>query len=148
MTVTLAQFGALQAALAADGETFERHAAAVDFLDGEGFSILLATAFVTAARRYFPAGWSRGDVVRFVGHFRARNRGAIEHLSVSAAEQMLLSALSGKPMTRHFDENTKSIAQFALLAELVRDFSEQEVSVFLAEVRGQADTWLMQRSNQ
>jgi hypothetical protein len=148
MTVTPAQSLALRAALTGDEETFERLAAAADFLNGEGFPILVATAFVAAVQRRFLPGWSRGDVVRFVGHLRARNDGAHENLSATAAEQMLLSVLRREPVAREFDENTKSIAQFALLTELVNDLTEQELGTFLAEAREQADAWLAQHSVQ
>jgi hypothetical protein len=148
MTVTPAQFAALRAALTGDEETFERLAAAADFLNGKGFPILVATAFVTAAQQRFPPGWSSGDIVRFVGRIRARNGGAREDLSATTAEQMLLSVLSEEPMAAEFDENAKGIAQVALLTELVGDFNEQDLSMFLAEVREQADAWLAQHSDQ
>ena len=148
MTVTPAQFAALRAALTGDEETFERLTAAADFLNGEGFPVLVATAFVAAARQRFPPGWSRGDVVRFVGHLRARDGGAHEDLSATAAEQMLLSTLRGEPMGGQFDDFMKGYAQFALLAELVRDLNEQELSTFLAAAREQADAWLVQHSDQ
>jgi hypothetical protein len=147
MTVTPDQFAALQAALAGDEETFERLAAAADFLNGEGFPVLVATAFVTAAQRRFPPGWSRGDIVRFVGHLRAHDGGANADLSAMTAEQMLISVLSGEPIAGEFDENAKGIAQFALLAELVSDLNEHDLSMFLAQAREQADAWLAQHVN-
>jgi hypothetical protein len=147
MSVTPAQFAALRAALAGDEESFERLAAAADFLDGEGFPVLVATAFVTAAQRRFPPGWSRGDIVRFVGQLRAHDGGAHEDLSATTAEQMLISVLSGEPMAGEFDENAKGIAQVALLAELVSDLNEHDLSMFLAQSREQADAWLAQHVN-
>jgi hypothetical protein len=147
MSVTSPQFAALRAALAGDGEAFERLAAAADFLDGEGFPVLVATAFVTAAQRRFPPGWSRGDIVRFVGHLRAHDGGANADLSAMTAEQMLISVLSGEPIAGEFDENAKGIAQFALLAELVSDLNEHDLSMFLAQAREQADAWLAQHVN-
>ena len=60
---------------------------------------------------------------------------------------MLLSVLHKEPVAREFDENTKSIAQVALLTELVNDLTEQELGMFLAEAREQADAWLAQRSD-
>jgi hypothetical protein len=63
-------------------------------------------------------------------------------LSATAAEQMLLSTLRGEPMSGQFDDFMKGYAQFALLAELVRGLSEQELNTFLAEAREQADAWL------
>ena len=148
MTVTPAQFAALRAALDGDEETFERLAASAGFFDSEGFSFLVAAAFSTAVQRSFPPGWSTGDVVRFVGHLRARNGGALVDLNAAAAEQMLFGVLRGKPMLQEFDENTKGIAQFSVLAGLVSDLNEQDLSTFLAGAREQADAWLAQHADQ
>lgn len=148
MTVTPAQAATLRAALVGDDDAFNRLSTDPDVAKGEGFPILAAAAFAAAAQRRFPPGWSGGDVVRFVGHLRARSEGAYENLSATAAEQMLLSILRGEPMDGQFDDFMKGYAQFALLAELVRDLSEQELSTFLAEAREQADTWLAQHGDQ
>jgi hypothetical protein len=141
MTVTSVHVAALRAALAGDGESFERLSASLGAEDQE-LPVLMATAFVAAAQWRFPLGWSGGDVVRFVGQLRARGEGAHEGLSATAAEQMLLSVLRGQPMDDQFDEVTKGYAQAALLAELVRDLNEQELGTFLAEARAYADAWL------
>jgi hypothetical protein len=148
MTVTPAQVAALRAALSGDEDAFDRLSSDPDVAGSEGFPILMAAAFVAAAQRRFPPGWSRGDVVRFVGRLRARGGGALEDLSATAAEQMLVSILRGELMDGQFDDFVKGYAQFALLAELVRDRSEQGLSTFLAESREQADAWLAQHSDQ
>lgn len=136
MTVSLAQVTALRAALVGDEEVFERLIASPGAADGQEFPTLVATAFVAAARRRFPPGWSGGDVVRFVGHLRAHGMGSHEDLSAAAAEQMLLSSLRGQPMGGQFDDFMSGYAQFALLTELVRDLSEQELSTFLRDPPG------------
>jgi hypothetical protein len=146
MTVTPAQVAALRAALDGDEEAFIRLNADPEVATGQGLPVLMSIAFIKAARRHFPPGWSGGDVVRLVGRLRARNQGAGENLSATAAEQVLLSALNGKPAGGQVDELTKSLAQFVLLAELVRDLSEKELSIFLAEAREQADAWLVQNT--
>ena len=145
MTVSPAQTATLWAALVGDDDAFNRLSNDPDVANGEGISRLTAAAFVAAVQRRFPPGWSGGDVVRFVGRLRARNEGAYEDLSATAAEQMILSVLRGEPMGGQFDDVMKGYAQFALLAELVRDLSEQELSTFLAEAREQADAWLAQQ---
>jgi hypothetical protein len=132
VTVTLGQVAALRAALVGDEEDFERLSADPGVADGQEFPRLVATAFAAAAQRRFRPGWSVGDVVRFVGHLRAHGEGSYEDLSAAAAEQMLLSILRGEPMGGQFDDFMRAYAQFALLAELVRDLSEQELSTFLA----------------
>ncbi len=146
MTVTPAQVAALRAALSADDDAFSRLSSDLDVTDSEGFPLLMAAAFVAAAQRRFSPGCSDGDVVRFVGHLRARGEGALADLSATAAEQMLLSVLRGDPMDGQFDDFMKGYAQYALLAELVRDLSEQELNTFLSEAREQADVWLAQHS--
>jgi hypothetical protein len=143
MTITPAHVAALQAMLTGDWDTFDRLVAAADFLEGEGYSILVLHAFHAAAQRRFPPGWSRGDLVRFVGHLRASDEWLAEALSATAAEQMLLRALTGEPMTREFDETAKGIAQVSLLAALVSDLDEESLGNFLAEVHERADAWLV-----
>jgi len=145
MTIAPVQVAALRAALAGDEGDFERLSAGPGVADGQEFPILVATAFAAAVQRRFPPGWSGGDVVRFVGRLRARNEGALKDLSATAAEQMILSVLRGEPMGGQFDDVMKGYAQSALLAELVRDLSEQELSTFLTEAREQADAWLAQQ---
>ena len=145
MTVTPAQVAALRAALSGDEDAFNRLSSDPDVADSEGLPVLTAAAFVAAVQRRFPPGWSGGDVVRFVGLLRARNEGAYADLSATAAEQMILSILRGEPMSGQFDDLMKGYAEFALLAELVRNLSEQELSTFLAGAREQADAWLAQQ---
>ena len=146
MTVTTAQAAALRAALDGNEEAFSRFSSDPEVANGQGLPVLMTTAFVAAVQLRFLPGWSDGDVVRFVGRLRARNGGAGENLSATAAEQILLRVLRGKSMGSQFDEFTTSFVQFALLAELLNDLSEQEISTFLAEAREQADAWLAQRS--
>jgi hypothetical protein len=143
MTVTPAQVAALRAALDGDEEAFTRLNSDPEVTSGQGLPVLMTTAFVTAARRRFPPGWSGGDVVRFIGRLRARDQGAGENLSATVAERVLLN---GQPAGDQFDEFSKSLAQFVVLAELVRDLSGQELSTFLAEAREEADAWLAQHS--
>jgi hypothetical protein len=68
-------------------------------------------------------------------------------LVAEPADEATLSVLRGQSMAGEFDENTKGIAQVALLTELVSDLDEQESSAFLAEVREQADAWLAQHGH-
>ncbi|MGH3249137.1 MAG: hypothetical protein ACRDOI_23435 [Trebonia sp.] len=147
MTVTPAQAATLRAALVGDDDAFNLLSTDPDVANSEGLPTLTAAAFVAATQRHFHPGWSAGDVVQFVARLRARNAAACEDLSATAAEQMLLSVLRGEPMGAQFDDFMKGYAQFALLTELVRDFSEQELSTFLANARMQADAWLAQHSN-
>jgi hypothetical protein len=148
VTVTPTQFAALRAALDCDEEAWDRLSCDPEVTDGLGLPVLTATAFIAAAQRRFPPGWSVGDVIWFVGHLRARDEAAGEDVSAAAAEQMLLCALRGEPMGGQFDDLTKGYVQIALLAELVKDLNEQELSTFLAEARDRADAWLAQHGNQ
>jgi hypothetical protein len=146
--ITQAQVAALRAALDGDEETLERFAAPTDFLGGEGFLVLVATAFVLAAQRRFPPGWAVSDVVRFVDHLRTRDGGAGAALSATVAEQMLLSVLSKKPMSGEFDEFTMGVTQFALLIELVNDLNDTALGNFLTRARDRADAWLQLSDSQ
>jgi hypothetical protein len=147
MTVTPAHVAALRALLTGEDETFERLAVAPDFRDGEGFPILVVNAFYAAAQRRFRAGeWSASDVVRFVGNLRARTEGQLENLSATAAEQMLIRALSGAPLAGEFDETTRAVAQMALLIALVSELNHQELDTFLAGARARADAWSAQHA--
>jgi hypothetical protein len=148
VTITPAQFVAFQAMLVGDEETFKLLTAAADFHEGEGFSVLIASAFFAAAQRHFPPGWTHADVVRFVGHLRAGDGEMGETLSPTAAEQMLLTALTGAPMAGMFDENAKALAQIVLLAGLVSDLNAQDRYVFSAEARERTDAWMAQHNLQ
>lgn len=147
MTVRPAQVAVLRSVLVGDEDAFERLTADLEAAVDRGFPVLIAAAFVAAARRRFPPGWSEGDVVRFVGQIRARSQGAAD-LSATAAEQLLFSALRGTPVGGHLDDITKGFTQGALLTQLATDLTDQELSTFLAEVREQADAWLAQYSGQ
>jgi hypothetical protein len=149
MTTSQHHVAALRALLRGEDETFERLAATPDFHDGGGFPILVANAFYAAAQRRFPPGeWSPSDVVRFVGHLRARTVGELENLSATAAEQMLTRALGGTPLAGEFDETTRGVAQMALLIALVSELDGQELDTFLAGARERADAWAAQHNLQ
>ena len=63
MIVTDKQVAVLRAALVGDDETFERLGGESDQDYGDAFGVLMATAFVLAARRRFPGDWSSADVI-------------------------------------------------------------------------------------
>jgi hypothetical protein len=147
MTISGAQAAALRAALAGDGGTFEYLANQFAVTSEEEFGVLTASAFIVAARRRFAAGWSIGDVIKFVGALRARNEAERADVLAGAAEQMLLGALHGRPKQGEFSELEEGYAQFALLAELVRDLDEQGLGeqgldVLLNEACSQAERWM------
>jgi len=98
MTISGAQAAALRAALAGDGQTFECLAAQFAATSEEEFGVLMASAFIIAARRRFAAGWSIGDVITFVGALRAHHEAEQAEVHAGVAEQMLLGALRGRPM--------------------------------------------------
>jgi hypothetical protein len=142
MTISGAQVAALRAALAGDGDTFEYHANQFAMTCDAGFGLLTASAFIVAAKRRFAAGWSIGDVIKFVGTLRARNEAERADVLAGAAEQMLLGALRGRPMHSEAGELEEGYAQLALLAELVCDLDEQGLDVLLNEARDQAERWM------
>ena len=129
----------LSAVLMGDADALDRFERAFGLDHSQEISAFVAHAFVAAARRRFPPGWSNADVIRFVGQLRARNQGEQSDVNTDVAEQMLYSALGGQPMSGEVDEFAKGYAQFALLAELVSDLDAQQLDVFLAEARALAD---------
>jgi hypothetical protein len=144
MSIVNAEVAALRAALSGDSETFDRLAGTSGWDHGDEFGIMLATAFVAAARHRFPGQWSVADLVRFVGRIRARHQGEQADINASAAEQMLLAALTNQPepLRGNFDQIAKGYAQAAILAELVSDLDGQQLDAFLDEARMQANWWL------
>jgi hypothetical protein len=142
------QMAALRAALTGDAETLDRLGSRYGWDYGGEFAALTANAFVAAARRRFPPGWSAADVTRFVGHLRARKQAENSDVDAGAAEQMLVSSLSGQPMRGQFGDLDTGYAQFALLSELVRDLSEWQLRTLLDEARAQADRWLNEVAEQ
>ena len=140
--VTDAQVAALRAALTGETHTFDLMGGASGLDYGEEFAVLIAVAFIAAARRHFGSGWSRSNVIHFVGQLRARDQGEYADVSAGDAEQMLISALEGKPLQRQFDEFAKGYAQAAVLTELVSDLDEEQVDLLLQDARQEADRWL------
>jgi hypothetical protein len=139
MTITGAQMATLRALLTGDDAAFQCLSMKPDVIHGDGFPILVATALVRAAHRRFRAGWSEGDVIRFIGKVRNAGEGAHAGLSAAAAEQVLLSALRGESVSSELNEDTRGYAQIAVLAELVSDLDTWELDQFLSETRQQAD---------
>jgi hypothetical protein len=139
MTITSVQMATLRALLTGADAAFGRLSMEPDVIHGDGFPVLVAAALVGAARRRFRTGWSEGDVIQFIGKVRSAGESAHTGLSASAAEQVLLSALRGEPVSRELNEDTRGYAQVAVLAELVSDLDTWELDQFLAETRQQAD---------
>lgn len=140
--VTDAQVAALRAVLTGETRTFDLMGGASGLDYGEEFAVLIAAAFIAAARRQFGPGWSRSNVIRFVGQLRARDQGEYADVSAGAAEQMLISALEGKPLQRQFDEFAKGYAQAAVLTELVSALDEKQLDALLEDARQEANRWL------
>jgi len=139
MTITGAQMATLRALLTGDDAAFRRLSMQPDVIHGDGFPVLVATALVGAAHRRFRVGWSDGDVIRFIGKVRGAGEGTHAGVSAAVAEQVLLSALRGEPVSRELDEDAEGYAQVAILAELVSDLDTRKLNQFLAETREQAD---------
>ena len=131
MTITADHVAALRAALAGDAAGFERLAGQSDLAHGQELSGLMAMAFIAAARRRFPAGWSVADVITFVGRVRAGDNGH-PALSPTLAEQMILSALRNAPLHGQPDETATAYTQFVLLRELVSDLDDEQLRTLLA----------------
>jgi hypothetical protein len=144
MNVADAEVAALRAALSGDTDTFGQVADMSNLEYGGQFGILMATAFIAAARHRFPRPWSVPDLIRFVGQVRTHHQGEYADINASAAEQMLLAALANRPEPMHgeFDQIAMGYAQAAILAELVGDLDGQQLDALLDEARVQANRWL------
>jgi hypothetical protein len=147
MRVADADVAALRAALSGDSDTFDQVAGMSSLENGGQLGILMATAFVAAARNRFPRQWSVPDLIRFVGQVRTHHQGEYADINASAAEQMLLAALTNQPepMYGEFDQIAMGYAQAAILAELVGDLDGQQLDALLDEARVQANLWLAER---
>jgi hypothetical protein len=148
MTVTDEQVAALRAALTGDMATFDGLGGASGLDYGDAFPVLMATAFILAARRRFGGGWSTADVTRFVGEVRLEydpNDGCVDP---DAAEQMLLAALRDKPLPAGIGEEARGNAQFALLNSMVSDRNSEihELDALLQEARQMADQWMARQA--
>jgi hypothetical protein len=144
MTVTDDQVSALRAVVTGDAAALDRLGGESRHNYGEEFPVLMAVAFIAAARRHFSVSWSSSDLIKFVGRLRARDDGEYADIDASAAEQLLFAALRDVPMRREFDEIAKAYAQFTILAELVSELDHEQLETFLADAREQADLWLLQ----
>jgi hypothetical protein len=140
--VTDSQTTALRAAVTGDTATFDLLGGSSGQDYGPEFAALSAAAFICATRRRFAAGWSKSDVIRFVGRLRARNHGECSDVSADAAEKMIISALSGEPMHGEHEAADQGYAQAAILTGLAADLDTCELDALLDEARRMADQWL------
>jgi hypothetical protein len=146
--VTERQAFALRAAVTGHAMTFDLLGGSSGLDYGPEFAVLSAAAFTCAARRRIAAGWSKGDVIRFVGRLRARDHGECSDVSADVAEKMIISALSGKPMHGEHEARDKGYAQAAVLTELVRGFDTRQLDTLIDEARDLAERWLSKAAQQ
>jgi hypothetical protein len=125
----------LRAALSDDAQVLDQLGEAPGLDSEPDLPILMAMTFIKAARTWFAPTWSGSDVIRFVGQVRSRDHGEHSDVDAQAAEYMLISALSDKPLRGRFDELAKGYAQVALLAELTRGLSSDQLDVLLEGAR-------------
>lgn len=142
MKVSDSSLAALRAALDGDVDAFDRlhteHRGVVD----DGFTALMATAFVRATRQQFGQEWSIPDVIRFVG--AVRTRFSVSDLSPTVAEEMLLAALRSAPMRIGSDDRELGYVQITLLAALVDSLDNRQCGLLLRQARADAEQWLSQ----
>ncbi len=142
MKVSDNDLAALRAALDGDVDAFDRlhteHRGVVD----NGFTALMATAFVRATRQQFGHDWSVSDVIRFVGEVRTRFSGG--DLSPTTAEEMILTALRNTPMRTGSDDGALGDVQITLLAVLVNNLDSRQRALLFQKARADAEQWLSQ----
>jgi hypothetical protein len=126
MRVTDEQMVALHAYLSGEYELAERFTSQVAGSGAaDGIAELAYAAFVTAARRKFPPGWTDADVIRFVARVRAR-RGQPDILDPRAAEHQIRSALGEMVTGYQPDAEARAAAHVILLDALVQDLNLDE----------------------
>jgi hypothetical protein len=140
------QVAALRAALAFDpAQAQEWRARLTGSGDLDGFSELIYAGFVVAVRRYFGTGWSRGDVVRYVGTVRAHGP-AGDDIDPSVAEALILRALGAdQPLDASLEAKVE--VQTVLLGVLAADLELDDAGLhlFVGQARELADGWLAER---
>lgn len=151
MSVTDKQVAALTAQLAGRGDEHKRLFAELDAEEvGFGYSALVGAAVALAVDRRFVENGEIADrkaVIDFVAELRSRTLKAAEALDPTVAEQLILQNL-GKGDISTLDNKTVFGAQIIVLAGLIADeqFSEAELTSFMATVRGVAETWVSNAS--
>lgn len=133
MTVTPGHVTALRAALSGDAAFFEYMEHRADLGHGQEFPALMAAAFTAAVRSRFPGEWSVADAVKFIGQVRVRSSDTYGDLSPSLAEQLMLAALRGTPVSSRFDETAKAYTQFVLLKDIAGAHLDDEEHVQTAQ---------------
>lgn len=105
-------------------------------LDGTG--VLLWAAFVEAAFRRFPDG-SVADIIGFVAHARVRRGRNAPPINPSAAEKLIVSALTATEPTGLTD--LEKAQHIILLSELIEDedLTDAQLDAFLAAARTHAE---------
>jgi hypothetical protein len=105
-----------------------------------GFSDLVVSAFVTAARRRFAPTWTSAQIVRFAAQIRNGLRPHGVDLDPLATETLLRQAL-GDRITSNHDDTTHAQVMLYVLAELIASehLDQAGLDAFLAEARTLAD---------
>jgi hypothetical protein len=119
MNVTTEHVSALRAYIVGDRDAYERLVASQVQAGGPELPVLIAEAFVQAARTRFSPRWTDGDIIRFVAKVRARSQVNANSIDPSGAEQLVRAALGGG--TAHSLPGETKALQLPLLAELVAD---------------------------
>jgi hypothetical protein len=114
----------------------------------QGFSELVVSAFVTAARRRFAPAWTSAQLVRFTAQIRNGLRPHGVDLDPLATEMLLRQALGDRATSNH-DDTTHAQVMLYVLGELIagEHLDRAGLDAFLAEARAQADARLAARSD-
>lgn len=108
-----------------------------------GYSALIAAAFFEAVDRQFAKpGTTAADIIKYVGHVRARSARVSEALDPRAAERVIRHAL-GDGSIRDLDDDTVIGAQIVILSALIADeqLDDAGLDQFMADARKLADQW-------
>jgi len=147
--ITSEYVAALRSCLTGEGD-YSGLSAGLQARDGGDRSARIFLAFAgaalrCAARRRFPEGYTDADVVRLVGHTRARFAEDGYEVDPLAAEAIVRDALGDTAATAHQDGLAMGTALFPLLLDLLdqEGITADQVDDFLTtEVVPLAEAWL------
>jgi hypothetical protein len=139
--VTDEQMAGLRAFLAEDEAEWDRLFEGTEPVDAdEGFALIVAAAFVTAARRRWGGAAPRAGIVGVVARMRSRDSEIADRIDPRDAERLLQAVLEDPAAARDLDPRAKG-AQVPLLRQLVDEleFDDADLDEFLAQARSLAD---------
>lgn len=112
--------------------------------DFAALGILLTIALLLASRSEFANGWSKPEIIRFVGRMRTQYGTGFDDYDPALCEALLASALGNEPISADTEPSSNTAAQIALLRALTAGKREDDLVRLLSQARTQANQLLEQ----